>query len=146
MSQTDFDADHMNRCRVLAEQAGQAGNTPVGSLIAVGSAIVAEAEEAVPSGPDPFAHAELVAVREAMNRLGRTLPEDATLYTTHEPCFLCSFAAREAGLQRVVIAEPTPDIGGVTSSHPILVADDVPRWKEPPLVVWWDEAPGRAES
>lgn len=146
MSQADIDARHMDRCRALAEQARRAGNTPVGSVLAVGSDIVAEAEEAVPSGPDPFAHAELLAVREAMHRLGRTLPEDATLYTTHEPCFLCSFAAREAGLRRVVIAERTPDIGGVTSSHPILVADDVARWKEPPVVVWWGEESGRADS
>ncbi len=146
MSQTDIDARHLDRCRVLAEQARRAGNTPVGSLVAVGSDVVTEAEEAVPSGPDPFAHAELLAVREAMSRFGRTLPEDATLYTTNEPCFLCSFAAREAGLRRVVIAAPTADIGGVTSPYPILVTDDVPRWKEPPLVVWWGEQSGGAES
>ena len=72
---------------------------------------------------------------------GRTLPAGATLYTTHEPCLLCSFASREAGVQRVVIDVPTPDIGGVTSSYPILLADDVPRWTRPPQVVWWGETP-----
>ena len=145
MSQTEFDAGHMDRCRTLAEEARRAGNTPVGSLVAVGSDIVAEAREAVPSGPDPFAHAELLAVREAMTLLGSPLPEDATLYTTHEPCFLCSFAAREAAIRRVVIGAPTPHTGGVTSSHPILVADDIPRWAEPPVVVWWGEESGSAE-
>lgn len=113
------------------------GNTPVGSLIAVGADVLAEAGEATPAGPDPFAHAELLALREAMMNYGRTLPSDATLYTTHEPCLLCSFACREAGIQRVVMASATADIGGVTSCHPILVADDVPRWTKPPLVVWW---------
>jgi len=139
MSQTDIDARHMDRCRVLAARARRKGNTPVGSLVAVGNNVVAEAEEAVPSGADPFAHAELLAVREAMIRLGRALPVAATLYTTNEPCFLCSFAIREAGIRRVVMAAPTPDIGGVTSSYPILVADDVPRWQGPPVVVWWGE-------
>jgi len=143
MPRTDIDARHMQRCRALAEEAGSAGNTPVGSLIAVGSEVVAEASEAVPAGPDPFAHAELLAVRDAMSRLGRTLPDGVTLYTTHEPCFLCSFAVREAGIRRVVIGARTPDIGGVTSSYPILVAADVHRWKEPPVVVWWvDESEG----
>ena len=142
MSQTDIDARHMDRCRVLAIQARTAGNTPVGSLVAVGNNVVAEAEEAVPSGPDPFAHAEVLAVREAMTRLGRPLPVAATLYTTNEPCLLCSFAVREVGIRRVVMAAPTPDIGGVTSSYPILAADDVPRWGEPPIVVWWGEGGG----
>ena len=145
MSSTDVDALHMDRCRELADEANRAGNTAVGSVLVVGTETVSEAAEAVPSGPDPFAHAELVAVRDAMMRLGRALPEGATLYTTNEPCFLCSFALREAGIGRVVIAAATPDIGGVTSCHPILVTNDVSRWKEPPVVVWWDEDARKAQ-
>lgn len=139
MSHADVDALHMDRCRVLAEEAREAGNTPVGSLVAIGSETIAEAGEEVPAGPDPFAHAELLAVREAMGRLGRALPSGATLYTTHEPCLLCSFAAREAGIERVVIGTRTPDIGGVTSAHPILVASDISRWGAPPVIVWWGD-------
>ncbi len=65
-----------------------------------------------------------------------TATSEATLYSTAEPCFLCSFAIREAGLRRVVIGAPTPDIGGVASRYPILVADDVVRWGPAPEVVW----------
>jgi hypothetical protein len=36
------------------------------------------------------------------------------------------------------MAVPTPDIWDVTSLYPILMADDVARWKEPPRIVWWD--------
>ena len=145
MSSTEVDALHMDRCRKLADEARRAGNTPVGSVVVVGTEPVAEAAEAVPSGPDPFAHAELVAVRKALIRLGRPLPDGATLYTTNEPCFLCSFAIREAGIGRVVIAAATPETGGVTSSHPILVTNDVSRWKEPPVVTWWDEDARKAQ-
>ena len=137
MPKTDADPRHMQRCQELAEQARLAGNTPVGSLVSVGEEVVAEAAEAVPAGPDPFAHAELVSLRDAMTRLGRKLPPGATLYTTHEPCFLCSFAAREAGVERVVIAQKTPEIGGATSSYPILLADDIERWGPAPTVDWW---------
>jgi len=139
MPRTDIDGRHMDRCRALAEEARQSGNTAVGALIAIGSEIIAEAGEEVPAGPDPFAHAELLVVREAMQEMGRTLPAEATLYTTHEPCLLCAFATREAGVQRVVIGERTPDIGGVTSAHPILVTSDVSRWGVPPVIVWWED-------
>ncbi len=75
-------------------------------------------------------------MRTAIAELGRPLPSEATLYSTAEPCFLCSFAIREAGLRRIVIGAPTPDIGGVTSRYPILAADDVERWGLAPEVVW----------
>lgn len=130
----------MERCRELALEAKAAGNTAVGSLVAVADRVIAEAGEECPAGPDPFAHAELLAVRSAIAELGRPLPPEATLYSTAEPCFLCSFAIREAGLRRVVIGRPTPGIGGATSRYPILVADDVERWGAPPDVVWWEEA------
>ena len=133
------DARWMERCRELAREAKAAGNTAVGSLVALGDRVIAEAGEECPAGPDPFAHAELLAVRSALVDLGRPLPPNATLYTTAEPCFLCSFAIREGGVRRVVIGAPTPAIGGATSLYPILVADDVDRWGPPPEVVWWAE-------
>ena len=63
------------------------------------------------------------------------LPE-ATLYTTAEPCFLCSFAIREFRIGRVVIGSATPEIGGATSLYPILSAGDISRWGDPPTIVW----------
>lgn len=137
------DRQHMARCGELADEARSAGNTPVGSLVALGSKVISEASEAVPAGPDPFAHAELLVVREAMERADGSGLDDATLYTTHEPCFLCSYAIREADIRRVVIKTPTPGIGGATSRYPILIATDVPRWRHSPKVVWLnDESDG----
>ncbi len=138
---TDADADRrwMERCRELALEAKATGNTGVGSLVAVAGRVIAEAGEECPAGPDTFAHAEILAVRSAIVDFGRPLPSEATLYSTAEPCFLCSFAIREAGLRRVVIGTPTPDIGGATSRYPLLVVDDVGRWGPAPEVVWWEE-------
>ncbi len=141
MTDTDLDGRWMERCRELALEAKAAGNTGVGSLVAVAGRMIAEAGEECPAGPDPFAHAEVLAVRTAIAELGRPLPSEATLYSTAEPCFLCSFAIREAGLRRVVIGAPTPDIGGATSRYPLLVVDDVERWGSAPEVVWWEEPP-----
>jgi len=139
LTDADLDRRWMERCRELALEAKAAGNTGVGSLVAVAGRVIAEAGEECPAGPDPFAHAEILAVRTAIAELGRPLPSEATLYSTAEPCFLCSFAIREAGLRRVVIGTPTPGIGGATSRYPLLVVDDVERWGPAPEVVWWEE-------
>jgi tRNA(adenine34) deaminase len=58
------------------------------------------------------------------------------LYTTAEPCLLCSFAIREARIERIVIGTSVPHIGGATSPYPILSAADVPPWGAPPTIVW----------
>lgn len=139
MADLALDRLWMERCVELAQEARAAGNTGVGSLVAVADRVIAEAGEECPAGPDPFAHSELLAVRMALSVLGKPLPEDATLYTTAEPCLMCSFAIREAGIRRVVIGAPTPGIGGATSRYPILVADDVDRWGPPPEIVWLND-------
>ncbi len=126
----------MLRVSELAAEAGRAGNTAVGAIVAQGERILAEAEEETPKGPDPFAHAELVAVRRAMTATGRRHLPEATVYTNVEPCFLCSYAIREARIGRVVIGRPTPEIGGVSSRYPLLTANDIDRWDRAPDVVW----------
>jgi tRNA(adenine34) deaminase len=105
-------------------------------LIALGREIVAEAEELVPNDPDRFAHTEIEAVRRASVRLGRKKFPETTLYTTAEPCFLCSYAIRESNIGRLVIGQSTPHVGGATSRYRILLAPDVEVWGPPPKVIW----------
>ena len=130
-----YDEKIMRRCIELAAGALRAGNTPVGSVVVAGGAIIAEAAEECPAGPDPFAHAELIAVREALRLAGKAGLEQATLYSTNEPCILCSYAVRHARIWRVVAAVETPHIGGYSSSLAVLRAGDVPRWGPAPEVV-----------
>lgn len=126
----------MSRCRELAALAAERGNTPVGSLIVLDGEVLTEATEGVPAGPDPFAHAELVAVRQALQSGKGTRLADATLYSTAEPCFMCSYAIRKAAIGRIVIGRPTPGSGGATSNYPILTASDIQGWGPPPVLVW----------
>ena len=92
---------------------------------------MAEAEEQSPSSGDPFAHAEILAVAAALRSVNRKGLARATLYTTNEPCFLCSYAIREARIARVVFAVESPGVGGATSAYPILKAADIDRWGAP---------------
>ncbi len=127
-----FAESMMLRCLELAAKAQRAGNTPVGSLIALDGAVVSEAWELTPAGDDRFAHAELIVVREALKL--RLNLEQACLYTTNEPCFMCSYAIRDADIGRLVIAVLTPGVGGLSSAYPILTARDIEPWGAPPEV------------
>ncbi len=129
-----FDQRMMRRCLDLAASAAASGNTPVGCVITIEGRIVAEAEEQSPAGSNPFAHAEILAVVAALRAVSRTKLPRATLYTTNEPCFLCSYAIREARITRVVFSVETPGVGGATSAYPILKAREIDRWGPPPQI------------
>ena len=131
---TDHDS-FLARCRALAALAGDRGESPVGALVVVDGAIVGEGVEASRARQDITCHAEVEAVRAAVQAFGRDLSA-ATLYTTHEPCLLCSYVIRHHRVGRIVIEHAVPHVGGVTSSHPILTITDVPSWGPPPTVVW----------
>ena len=130
------DESMMRRCIDLARAAKLAGNTAVGALLVIGEHVGAEAAEEAPAGDDPFAHAEILVVRRALQKPRRKELPEATLFTTAEPCFLCSFAIRESRIGRVVIGSATPEIGGATSLYPILSARDISRWGAPPTIAW----------
>ena len=126
----------MGRCLELARAARGRGNTAVGSLLVYRGALLTEAEEESPGGPDPFGHSELIAVRRALALCNRQDLHEATLYSTAEPCFMCSYAIRRANIGHVVMGSKTAGIGGASSAYPILIADDVPAWDSPPRVTW----------
>lgn len=124
----------MRRCIALARIARQRGDAPVGALIARDGQVIAEASERVDSALDVAGHAEVVAVQRACQALGTLDLSGCGLYTTAEPCFMCSYAIRQTGIGRVVIGAEVPAVGGVTSRYPILVAADIPGWPAPPSI------------
>ncbi len=119
----------------LARIALERADTPVGSVVVCDGHIVGEGIEAVQSEKDLTAHAEMKAVQEACRALGSLNLGGCTLYTTVEPCFMCSFVIRSAHLSRVVSGKAVPHIGGISSNHPILVDPSIPNWPQPPLVL-----------
>ncbi|NJL34222.1 MAG: hypothetical protein HC893_10600 [Chloroflexaceae bacterium] len=51
-----------------------------------------------------------------------------TLYTTAEPCWMCSYAIRETGISLVVIGAETLDVGGISTRYPLLVDATLSVW------------------
>lgn len=135
---TEIDPQHlayMRHCLALAEQAWQAGNIPVGSLIVRQGQVIATASELLPQTPDVIGHAEVLAVRLACQQLQTLDLHDCVLYTTAEPCWMCSYAIRETKIQMVVIGAETKEVGGISTNYPLLIAQDIAVWGPPPQII-----------
>ena len=97
------DEDYMRLAFAVARRAEENGNTPFGSILVDKSgAIVFEAENNVISDSDCTGHAETNLVRDACRNLGVGALGDYTMYTSAEPCCMCSAAMIWAGLGRMV--------------------------------------------
>lgn len=125
----------MQRCIELALMAKAQGSTPVGSLIVKDDTIIAEGFEGENYIPAPIAHAEIIAVLKAIQYRSSKDLSHCILYTTKEPCFMCSYLIRQAKMKGVVFALRTEDTGGASSIFPILTSADFKRWPAPPFVV-----------
>ncbi len=125
----------MRRCIELAKIAQKRNNTPVGSVVVVDGEVVGEGVEDLPAGILVTGHAEILACQAAVDKTGSPRLDGASLYTTAEPCFMCSYVIRQSGISLVVYGLDTPHVGGVTSSHPILTDTSIPDWKPAPSVL-----------
>jgi tRNA(adenine34) deaminase len=109
-----IDAAMMERCIHLSASAAKRGELPFAALICKGAEVIAETSNQVVQDADVTRHAELVAISQAQKILGRGQLEDCTLYTTVEPCAMCSFAVRENRISRVVFSIRSPMMGGLS--------------------------------
>ena len=105
------DSIFMARALELAREAEQAGEVPVGAVIVKDGAIVGEGWNRPISTSDPTAHAEIVALRAAAQKLGTYRLLDTTLYVTLEPCPMCAGAMVHARVKRLVYAATDPRAG-----------------------------------
>jgi tRNA(adenine34) deaminase len=115
-AQSVIDAHFMSRALELARAAEAAGEVPVGALIVKDGEVIAEGWNRPISTNDPTAHAEIVAMRAAAERLGSYRLLDTTLYVTLEPCPMCAGAMVHARIKRLVFAatDPRAIMGGST--------------------------------
>ncbi len=125
----------MRRCLELAEGSRRSGETPVGALVVRNGEILGEGLEATRALLDPSAHAEVQALRAACQAARSLDLTGTTLYTTVEPCVLCAYAIRRAGVSRIVYGIPAGQAGGVTSRYNLLTDDTLTGWPPPPEVV-----------
>jgi tRNA(adenine34) deaminase len=109
------DEDFMREALRLAEEAGRAGEVPVGAVVVQQEAIIGRGRNSPLSTGDPTAHAEILALREAAAALGNYRLENAVLYVTLEPCVMCAGALVAARVKRLVFGTRDLRFGGVRS-------------------------------
>ena len=99
-----------------ARRARDAGEVPIGAVVAIDGEIVRRGFNQPISSGDPTAHAEIVALREAAARAGNYRLTGATLCVTVEPCLMCVGALVHARVGMLVFGAAEPKSGAITST------------------------------
>jgi tRNA(adenine34) deaminase len=98
-----------------ARRARDAGEVPIGAVIALDGAIVGRGFNQPLSSGDPTAHAEIVAIRQAARAIGNYRLTGATLCATIEPCLMCVGALVHARIATLVYGAAEPRSGAAVS-------------------------------
>jgi len=111
----------VRRALVLAEEAGAAGEVPVGALVVDPSgAVIGSGRNRREETHDPSAHAEVLAMREAAQAYGSWNLTGCTLVVTLEPCLMCAGALLQARISRVVFGAWDEKAGAVGSLYDVV--------------------------
>lgn len=114
------DALDESMMRLALEQAREAaslGEVPVGAVIYRGDEVLAKAYNLRESTADPTAHAEILALRQAANRLGTWRLDGCTIAVTLEPCPMCAGALINSRIDRLVYGTTDPKMGCVDTMY-----------------------------
>lgn len=110
----------MAQAIALAKEAGLQGEVPVGAVLVVQNTVLAEAYNSPILLHDPTAHAEILAIRRATEKVQNyRLPRETTLYVTLEPCIMCMGALIQARVHRLVYGASDPKTGAASSLYTI---------------------------
>ena len=114
--------DHfwMEHALALARQAAEKGEVPVGAILVRGDVCIAEAYNLREQHGSPIAHAEMLVIQAASEKIGNWRFTDTTLYVTLEPCPMCAGAVVLARIPKVVYAAKDPKAGAAGTLYNIL--------------------------
>jgi tRNA(adenine34) deaminase len=118
------DALWMREALAEAEQAFAEGEVPVGAVVVLDQRVVGRGRNRTVKSAQPFEHAEVVALWDAVANVGAHALEQAVLYSTIEPCVMCIGAVLLARIPRVVFGAREPRTGACES---VLAIPNEPR-------------------
>lgn len=110
----------MQHALKLARKAEAAGEVPVGAVIVKSGELIAEGWNHPISSHDATAHAEIMALRSAGDKLGNYRLPGSELFVTLEPCPMCVGAMLHARIDRVVFAASDPKTGALGGAFNLL--------------------------
>jgi tRNA(adenine34) deaminase len=117
--QRETDERFMRLALEEASKAYRQGEVPVGAVVVWGDRVIGRGHNMVERLHDATAHAEMIAITSAFNRVGAKYLPDATLYVTLEPCLMCAGAMYWGKIGRVVWGadDEKNGHGRITSPH-----------------------------
>ncbi len=109
------DVHWMGKALEEARRAFELGEVPVGAVVVYRDRIAGRGHNRTESSGQPFEHAEVLAMWDAVANLGRKTLEDCILYSTVEPCVMCIGAVMLARVPRVIFGVREPRTGACES-------------------------------
>jgi tRNA(adenine34) deaminase len=111
---TDADLDFMRIALAEADKARELEEVPIGAcIVSEKGELLAAASNRTITNNDPTAHAEILALRAAAEKLGNYRLTGTTVYTTIEPCAMCAGALVNARVSRLVFGAQDERFGAV---------------------------------
>ena len=111
----------MQQAIELAKGASNFDDVPVGALIVNDQGeVLATGQNLREKDNDPTAHAEMVAIKNAGNKIGNWRLDDLTLVVTLEPCVMCAGAIAQSRMKRLVFGAFDEKAGAVGSVFDVL--------------------------
>jgi tRNA(adenine34) deaminase len=116
----DAEEHYMRKALELAARAAEHGDVPIGAVVVRSEQVLGAAANERELRGDPTAHAEVLALRQAAERLGGWRIEDSSIYVTLEPCAMCAGAIVLARVGRVIYGADDPKAGAAGSVLDVL--------------------------
>ena len=116
------DSEFMQIALEEARTCAETGEVPIGAVIVYREEVLARGGNRTIRDCDPTAHAEIVVLREAAQRLGNYRLAETTLYVTLEPCAMCAGAIVQARIPRLVYAADDPKGGAFRTCFELLTS------------------------
>ncbi len=113
----------MREALVQAKKALKKGEVPIGAVVVLGDEIIGRGYNQPITTRDPTAHAEIIALKEASNRLDNYRLNEAIIYTTLEPCFMCSGALVHARIKKIIFAAQDTKSGVVVNNGGLIQSE-----------------------
>ena len=113
------DEEYMQLALVQARKAQSLDEVPIGAVVVYQGEVISAACNLRESTNDPAGHAELLAMRQAAEKLGAWRLSGCTVYVTVEPCIMCAGLMHQARIDRCVYGAPDPKAGALGTLYSV---------------------------
>ncbi len=113
----NIDKKYINIAVELAKKAAKKGDFPVGAVIVKNDKIISKAYNTKERKKNAIQHAEILAIEKACKKLKTWHLEQCTLYSSLEPCMMCTGAIMQARIKKVVYSHTNQNFGAIESNN-----------------------------